>query len=117
MQLTPPRSMKRFLIRLSSFRFSAFAAASVVVGTTCTIVDASRQNDCRDSMTWLGYLGWTLVVGGSLASLPAVVLDQPVRRRWALIPPAIALLAFLVCFALAVIRLLLRSLCGIDFTP
>jgi hypothetical protein len=107
--------MRRFVVRLSSFRFSVLAAASVVVGTTCTIVDASRQNDCRDSMTWLGYLGWTLVAGGSLASLPAVVRDQPAGRRLALIPAAIALLAFLVCLGLAAIRLSLRSLCGIDF--
>ena len=57
-----------------SFRFRVLAATSLVVGTAGTIIDSSRQNDCADSMTWLGYVGWALVAGGTLASFgPAVV--------------------------------------------
>ena len=90
------------------------AATSLVVGTAGTIIDSSRQNDCADSMTWLGYLGWALVAGGTLTSLAPVVLEQPAPRRSALVPETIAVVALSVCVVLALVRLALRSICGLD---
>ena len=97
-----------------SFRFRVLAATSLVAGAVGTIIDSSGQNDCADSMTWLGYVGWALVAGGTLASFGPTVVEQPAARRSARVPETVAVVALIVCLTLAVLRLALRSLCGIE---